>query len=137
MNTYDFKSNYTNEPFEVNLSNEKDYVVSKLGLTKEEADNMEITVSDCDVEWYFTIEMRSWGVKTLSAYATKISLELYVEYEIESKEPFKYQSKEHTIKVDFEEWEEIDSKRDEANDGMYAVNFVDVDFNDKSVEVEF
>ena len=137
MNTYDFKSNYTNEPFEVNLSNEKDYVVSKLGLTKEEADNMEITVSDCDVEWYFTIEMRSWGVKTLSAYATKISLELYVEYEVESEEPFKYQSKEHTIKVDFEEWEEIDSKRDESNDGMYTVNFVDVDFNDKSVEVEF
>ena len=137
MNTYDFKSNYTNEPFEVNLSNEKDYVVSKLGLTKEEEDNMEITVSDCDVEWYFTIEMRSWGVKTLSAYATKISLELYVEYEVESEEPFKYQSKEHTIKVDFEEWEEIDSKRDESNDGMYTVNFVDVDFNDKSVEVEF
>jgi hypothetical protein len=137
MNTYDFKSNYTDDPFEVNLSNEKDYVVSKLGLTKEEADNMEVTVSYCNVEWSFTIEMRSWGVKTLSAYATKISLELYVEYEVESKEPFGYKTKEHTIMVDFKEWEEINNTRDEDNDGMYSVNFVDIDFKDKSVGVEF
>lgn len=137
MNTYDFKSNYSDEAFEVNLSNEKDYVVSKLGLTKKQADNMEISVSDCNVEWYFTIEMRSWGVKTLSAYATKVSLDLYVEYEIESKETFDYKTEEHTITVDFEGWEEIDNERDEENDGMYAVNFVDINFKDKSVEVEF
>ena len=64
-------------------------------------------------------------------------LDLYVEYEIESKEPFDYKTIEHTITVDFEGWEEIDNSRDEENDGMYTVNFVDINFKDKSVDVEF
>jgi len=115
------------------LLNEGRFIQKELSKKGFKEDNLFYTtsVAYCKVDWDFTIEMRSWGVKTLSAYATKVVLEIYVEYYDREDNEF-----EEEIEVDLSGWE-IESEREKENDGIYIVQNVQFDFKDKTIIVQF
>ena len=79
MKSMKFVSEYSDVPFEIDLFNDNEYVKNLLNLDYD-TDYIDTGVSYCKVEWEFTIETREWGVKTLSAYATNVSLEVNCEW---------------------------------------------------------
>ena len=124
MTTETFTNYYENEDgFSIDLWGEESHVA------RENLASVE--VCDCIVEWNFTIEMRSWGVKDLSAYATKVTLSLMVEYYDKDEN-----LQEEEIEVDLKDWE-IDSERNRDNGDMFKVQNVSVDFKEKLITVEF
>jgi len=133
MHTTPFTNNYREDKFDIDLLNEGRFIQKELSKKGFKEDNLFYTtsVAYCKVDWDFTIEMRSWGVKTLSAYATKVVLEIYVEYYDREDNEF-----EEEIEVDLSGWE-IESEREKENDGIYIVQNVQFDFKDKTIIVQF
>ena len=133
MHTTPFTNNYREDKFDIDLLNEGRFIQKELSKKGFKEDNLFYTtsVAYCKVDWDFTIEMRSWGVKTLSAYATKVVLEIYVEYYDREDNQF-----EEEIEVDLSGWE-IESEREKENDGIYIVQNVQFDFKDKTIIVQF
>jgi len=135
MTTENFVNTYYDTKFDIDLWEEKSYVIKKLiekGIKIDDKHPIEnIGISACSVEWSFSIEMRSWGVKTLSAYATKLTLTLMVEYSDKEDD-----DGEEEIEVDLSEWE-IDSDRETDNGDIFTVQNVQFHFEDKKINVEF
>ena len=123
MTTETFTNYYKDDGFSIDLWGEESYVVRE-NLASVDA-------YECSVEWDFTIEMRSWGVKDLSAYATKVSLSLFVEYYDKDENLH-----DEEVEVDLKDWE-INSERDRDNGDMFNVQNVSVDFKEKLIIVEF
>ena len=132
MHTTKFTSNYREEKFDIDLLNESEFVkkeLSKKGFPADDVCFETTSVEYCKVDWHFGIEMRSWGVKTLTAYATEVVLEISVQwYDTEDNEF------EEEIEVDLSGWE-IESEREK--DGIYIVQNVQFDFKDKTIIVQF
>jgi hypothetical protein len=87
------------------------------------------------IDWEFYFEARSWGVKNIGAFATQIkSLIIHVEY-YESKDDETIYEREfdltHMI-TDFE----LNSDSENAND-FYEPRVITIDFDDKTINVEF
>ena len=122
MTTEKFVNTYYDTKFDIDLWEEKSYVLKKLiekGIKIDNKNPIEnIGISECKVEWNFSIEMRSWGVKTLSAYATKIILTLMVEYYIDEE------IEEEELKIDLSEWE-IENDRETDNGDVFTVQNVE------------
>ena len=134
MHTTPFTNNYREEKFDIELLYESQFVkkeLSKRGIKIHPCSFETTSVAYCIVDWDFTIEMRSWGVKTLSAYATKVVLDIYVEYNDREDNEF-----EEEIEVDLSGWE-IESEREKENDGIYIVQNVQFDFENKTIIVQF
>ena len=133
MHTTPFTNNYREDKFDIDLLNEGRFIQKELSKKGFKEDNLFYTtsVAYCKVDWEFTIEMRSWGVNTLTAYATKVVLEIYVEYYDREDNEF-----EEEIEVDLSGWK-IESEREKDNDGIYIVQNVQFDFKDKTIIVQF
>ena len=135
MTTETFINTYSDSNFEIDLIDENSYVIKKLiekGIKIIDKNPIEdVGISNCIVRWDFSIEMRSWGVKTLSAYATNVELFLMVEYYDENED-----IEEIEVEVDLSEWE-IDSDRDTDNGDVFQVQNVSFDFDDKKINVQF
>lgn len=129
MKSTKFVSAYGDIPFDIDLFNDEKFVKDQLKLN-DEADYIDIGVEECAIEWEFTVEFRDWGVKTLSAYATKATLVLHCEWYDENDKQY-----EKSIKVDLKDWE-LDSSNEGFNDDV-AVRNVEFNFEDKSINVEF
>ena len=114
------------------MNNDNDYVIDKLDLKKKgiKEEDIDISVGYCVVKWELSIETRDWGVKNISAYTTSIELELYVEWY--DKDDKKY---DKTISVDLTDFET--DNENEGFNGTFAVDNVSIDFEDKTINVEF
>jgi len=123
MTTETFTNYYKDDGFHIELWNENCYV------TRENTASVE--AYECSVEWDFTIEMRSWGVKDISAYATKVHLSIMVEYYDKDENIH-----DEEIEVDLKDWK-IDSERDTDNEGLYTCINVAFDFKEKLITVYF
>ena len=132
MKAFDFTTHYRDVPFDIDLNNDTDYVIDKLDLKKKgiKEEDIDIGVGYCVVKWELSIETRDWGVKNISAYTTSIELELYVEWY--DKDDKKY---DKTISVDLTDFE-IDNENEGFN-GTFSVDNVSIDFEDKTINVEF
>ena len=135
MTTETFENNYYEDKFDIDLWDENPYVIKKLkekGIKLPDENQIEsVGVSACSVKWDFSIEMRSWGVKTLSAYATKAELTLMVEYYDKDENIHEVE-----IEVDLTDWE-IDSDRETDNGDIFTTQNVQFHFIDKTINVEF
>jgi len=130
MKSMKFVSEYSDVPFEIDLFNDNEYVENLLNLDYD-TDYIDIGVSYCKVEWEFTIETREWGVKTLSAYATNVSLELNCEWYDEDDNDYEKQ-----LDIDLSDWE-INSNTDEGFNDNVSVRNVEFNFEEKTINVEF
>ena len=135
MTTETFINTYSDSNFDIDLFNENSYIIKKLiekGIKIIDKNPIaDVGISNCTVRWDFTIEMRGWGVKTLSAYATNVELFLMVEYYDENED-----IEEIEVEVDLSKWE-IDSERDTDNGDVFQVQNVSFDFDDKKINVQF
>ena len=132
MKAFDFTTHYRDVPFDIDLNNDTDYVIDKLDLKKKgiKEEDIDISVGYCVVKWELSIETRDWGVKNISAYTTSIELELYVEWY--DKDDKKY---DKTISVDLTDFET--DNENEGFNGTFSVDNVSIDFEDKTINVEF
>ena len=130
MKSMKFVSEYSDVPFEIDLFNDNEYVKNLLNLDYD-TDYIDTGVSYCKVEWEFTIETREWGVKTLSAYATNVSLELNCEWYEEDDNDYEKQ-----LDIDLSDWE-INSNTDEGFNDNVSVRNVEFNFEEKTINVEF
>ena len=130
MKSMKFVSEYSDVPFEIDLFNDNEYVKNLLNLDYD-TDYIDTGVSYCKVEWEFTIETREWGVKTLSAYATNVSLELNCEWYDEDDNDYEKQ-----LDIDLSDWE-INSNTDEGFNDNVSVRNVEFNFEEKTINVEF
>lgn len=132
MKAFDFTTHYRDVPFDIDLNNDTDYVIDKLDLKKKgiKEEDIDIGVGYCVVKWELSIETRDWGVKNISAYTTSIELELYVEWY--DKDDKKY---DKTISVDLTDFET--DNENEGFNGTFSVDNVSIDFEDKTINVEF
>lgn len=146
----EFKSNNKDEKFDVDLFNEYEYIEMNFGLKQRFIDYINI---DCYVEWSLALECRSWGVKDISPYATKIGVCLNIELEREemidqltkeldvSLDPKIFNDKtfEYDFELDLSDFE-ISTQR-EGNDfhgytkTQMSVESVQIDFEDKTIIV--
>ncbi len=123
MTTETFTNYYKDDGFSIDLWGEESYAVRE---------NLSyIDAYDCSVEWDFTIEMRSWGVKDVSTIATKVSLSLFVEYYDKDENLH-----DEEVEVDLKDWE-IDTESNRKEGHVYKVSNVSFDFKEKQIIVEF
>jgi hypothetical protein len=116
---------------------------SKVDVDQIHADDFDIDQVNASarIEWMFDIEMRSWGVKSFSAYATAIKITVFVNYYYEGDDPNDYIEHEDEMVLDLNEFE-LESQR-EGNDysgntkDHICVNNVSVDFQDKTIQITF
>jgi len=133
MRTQTFTNQYSEDNFDVELCEEKSYVLEKIASNhkKMNKENFLTTYTvSCNVDWDFTIEMRSWGVKDISAYATRVDLTIMADYF------YGTENMENEIEVDLKEWK-IDSDRNSDSGDMFKVQWVTFDFKEKLITVSF
>lgn len=87
------------------------------------------------LDWQFYIEMRSWGVKSVGAYATKLKLEITVDYYVGKYDDDKTESIDFDLTKDIKDFE-INSNTDDCS-GQYMVTSIEVDFDRKEIDVTF
>ena len=87
------------------------------------------------IDWEFYFETRSWGVKSIGAYATQIkSLIIHVDY-YESKDDETIYEREFDLSQMITDFE-LDSECDGAKD-YYEPKDITIDFENKEIKVEF
>lgn len=90
------------------------------------------------VHWDFYTEMRSWGVKDVSAYATYVHIEFEVNWWNENDEE---EVEEYTIdsndEKNFEYKWELDTEIDLKLGDCICPNNVEVDFDTKTITINF
>jgi len=133
MTTETFTQINSNRSFDVDLYGFKKWFVKQYNLDPEIDIDMESTTMS--VQWEFYIEMRSWGVKTIGAYATKVEMSILVEYYDQEDKKHEYEIEEKVMQTFLEEFE-IESNSEHA-DGQFTINNVEVDFDDKKIQVNF
>jgi len=142
MQTTEFISNGHELEFDVNLHFEEQFlekIFTKLGIDPKV--EIESITSNIEVHWEFYIEMRSYGIKDIGVYATKIDLDFCIDYYKNMDNPDGWLSyinikmNEH-IK-DFE-IETENSNTFAGNDKTtWSIEDVDIDFKSKKITVYF
>ena len=131
-----FKSKNTSEKFDVDLFGFNEWFIKEFKLSPEiQIDDTEMTI---DVEWTFFMETRSWGVKSIGAYATKVSFTdsmVVTYYDLEDKH-HEVEVKEDQLNKLISEYE-IETNDQRNVDSMFHVNHVEIDINEKSIQIQF
>ena len=145
MHTTKFIVNSNEHHVDVNVNGEYEYIKS-LTENSKNSELQKIDWSKCELvdthfeiqaEWNFTFEMRSWGVKTLSAYGTAIaitSLQIdYIDQDGNDKEFNLYDVDGHFPKTYFDDHDFEFETEGEVCDSMVRLNDVTIDFDDKTI----
>jgi hypothetical protein len=131
-----FKSTNTSEKFDVDLFGFNDWFTNEMNLSPEvQIDDTELTI---EVEWTFFMEMRSWGVKSIGAYASKVSFtdSMVVTYYDLEDQHHEVEIKEDQLNKLISEFE-IDTNDQRTIDTMFHVDNVEIDIEEKTIEVQF
>ena len=136
MMSENFKSKNTSEKFDVDLFGFNEWFINEMNLSPEiQIDDTEITI---DVEWTFFMETRSWGVKSIGAFATKVSFtdSMVVTYYDNDDQHHEVEVKEDQLNKLISEYE-IDTNDQRNVDSMFHVNHVEIDIKEKSIQIQF
>lgn len=136
MISENFKSKNTSEKFDVDLFGFNEWFINEMNLSPEiQIDDTEITI---DVEWTFFMETRSWGVKSIGAYATKVSFtdSMVVTYYDNDDQHHEVEIKEDQLNKLISEYE-IEANDQRNVDSMFHVNHVEIDIKEKSIQIQF
>jgi len=90
------------------------------------------------IHWDFYTEMRSWGVKDVSAYATYVHIEFEVSWWNENdEEEIEEYSIDSNDEKNFEYKWELDTEIDLKLGDCICPNNVEVDFDTKTITINF
>ena len=128
--------------YDVDIYFEKNYVAKQLGINEEQVEST--SVGDLNVVWEFFIEMRSWGVKSVGAYACDVyshledqnkMIEMYVEYYETNDDDAELI--DTTINIDVSQFEVMSSVENVEDRSMYSPQHVEFDLVSKEITVSF
>jgi len=126
--------------FDVDLFGFNEWFIKEFKLSPEvQIDDFNPSIQ---VEWSFYMEMRTWGVKSIGAYPTKVSFNdpMVVTFYDQDDEHHEFEVKEDQLNKLISEFE-IDSndcrRSNDQMDNMFCVTNVEINFDDKSIEIEF
>tara|TARA_R110000787_G_scaffold69790_1_gene155208 strand:+ start:21729 stop:22139 length:411 start_codon:yes stop_codon:yes gene_type:complete len=131
-----FKSKNTSEKFDVDLFSFNEWFINEFKLSPDiQIDDTELTI---EVEWTFFMEIRSWGVKSIGAYATKVSFtdSMVVTYYDKDDQHHEVEIKEDQLNKLISEFE-VETNDQRTIDTMFHVENVEIDIKKKSIEVQF
>ena len=103
-------------------------------------DNCDINAV-AQVSWEFYTEMRSWGVKDVGVYCTRVFMEIEVTIWLDDEDGDEIE-KSFTIEIDTsevgreDEWE-IETDLTNCDKEQYCPNDVSIDFGSKTIIVNF
>jgi hypothetical protein len=140
-------SSYENN-IDVNVNGEYEYIKTLTENSKNK-ELQKIDWSKCELvdthfeieaEWLFTIEMRSWGVKTLSAYGTAIAIKSlqidYIDQDGNDKEVNLYWTDGHFPNSYFDD-NDFEIETEGGEEGQYRLTEITIDFDDKTIITNF
>ncbi len=139
MNTTDFRTSTSDNPnLDINLWGIEKFL--RQHKSKWHDKEIDEVIPYMAIEWQFYVEMRSWGVKSIGAYATKCELETTVRYYVGDSLSDDTKEIEFDLTKEIQDFE-IDSEHFpknayESND-QFMIQSVDIDFNDKKITVHF
>jgi len=95
-------------------------------------DNHECNAT-AQVSWELCLEMRSWGLKNISAYATYVQVEIEVSWWMDDGD-----DEVETVTIDSEDGWEIESDMDtlEMSDSIFP-QAMEVNFDTKTITINF
>jgi len=95
-------------------------------------DNHECNAT-AQVSWELFLEMRSWGLKNISAYATYVQVEIEVSWWMDDGD-----DEVETVTIDSEDGWEIESDMDtlEMSDSIFP-QAMEVNFDTKTITINF
>tara|TARA_R100001129_G_scaffold59086_2_gene40482 strand:- start:745 stop:1158 length:414 start_codon:yes stop_codon:yes gene_type:complete len=135
MKTDNFKTRLSENKFDVSLFGEKT-IIDYIDSSKIDY----VNVSDLVVSWDFYIEMRSWGVKDMGAYAIEVYTDklngkpiIQLDIEYYNNNDWSGDTMRKTIDVDISDFK-IETERAEK-DGTFTITDVHIDFNNKEISV--
>ena len=138
MHTTEFISKGSELDFDVNLYFEElffEKFFPTLGIDPKV--EIEYITSNINVHWEFYIEMRSYGIKDIGVYATKIDLDFDVDYYVKMDNPdgvLEYINIEMNKHIkDFEVNTENSNTFNGNDKTTWSVEDVDIDFKAKIV----
>lgn len=89
------------------------------------------------IEWEFYLETRDWGIKNFGAYATKIAMDLQLEYyKKDQDETFILYSQEIELSNHIKDFE-ITSETEIEKDGDLSVTAIEINFDTRKITIEF
>ena len=89
------------------------------------------------IEWEFYLETREWGIKNFGAYATKIAMELSLEYyKTDKDQTFTLYSQEIDLSNHIKDFE-ITSETEMEKDGCLSVTAIEINFDTRKITIEF
>ena len=128
---------FTTKVDDVNLVGLKDY------FPEYKDRDFEIVDMDCYVKWRYDLEARNWGIKDISIYTTSVQLNAVIEIYDEDYTTVET-TKEITLNVDDmggfqsdepDKWYYVDMQDDEMKLHSIFPSDIEVDLNDKTVNV--
>ena len=133
MSTTDFTTDATKEKVDVSLYGTEKFL--RLNKAKWQDKEIDTITPYAKLDWQFYIEMRSWGVKSIGAYATNLNLEINIDYYVGKYDDDKTNSIEFDLTEDIKDFE-INSNSDNCSD-QYCVTSIEVDFDRKEIDITF
>lgn len=89
------------------------------------------------IEWEFYLETREWGIKNFGAYATKIAMDLHLEYyKKDEDETFTLYSQEIQLTDHIKDFAII-SETEFEKDGDLSVTAIEINFDTRKITIEF
>lgn len=117
------------------LIGENDFVKKIIKLKFIEIEHIEL--KPIIIEWQFEYETRDWGIKNISAYATKVNADMTIEYyKNNDKEEIELCSKEINLAVYMRDFE-MTSCLENIEDGQICITELEIDFEAKIINVVF
>lgn len=129
--------NTGDDSFDVELFFEDDYikelVKEKHNVEFNDKNEIESISVQLKAEWEFTMEMRSWGVKTLSVYLTGVK-DVYCHVNIYDDD--NDTELEFELELDLSEFE-VDTETQDKFNGQYKLSNIQINFQDKTIYGSF
>ena len=91
------------------------------------------------INWELQFEERSWGVKGMYIGIIKITLNFHYHAIIPDdgpREDWKGEDREYDVEIDKEEWN-ITTESSVNSHDQISPNFIEIDFQDKTIEIQF
>ena len=89
------------------------------------------------IDWEFYLETRDWGIKNFGAYATKISIDLSLEYyKTDLENAFNLLSTEIQINKYIQDFT-IESETEFNNEQHLSVGQIEINFNTRTITILF
>jgi len=126
-----------NDSFDVDLFFENDYikelVKEKHNVEFNDTNEIDTISVQLKAEWTFFIEMKSWGVKTLSVCLTGVK-DVYCHVNIYDED--NDTELEFELELDLSEFE-VDTETQDKFNGQYRLSNIQIDFQDKTIYGSF